>query len=63
MNEIHLKYVDDLTLAEAVNLSEKLVPVPDRARPDVFHARTRHALPEGESRVYRQLLKTKEYCK
>ena len=62
VNEIHLKYVDDLTLAESVNLSEKLVPVPDRARPDVFHARTGHALPEGESRVYKQLLKTQEYC-
>ena len=24
INEIHLKYVDDLTLAEAINLSEKL---------------------------------------
>ena len=47
VNEIHLKFVDDLTLAEAINLPEKLVKVPasDRPQPDNYHARTGHVLP------------------
>ena len=32
-NEIHLKYVDDFTLAEAINLPEQLVKLPDSERP------------------------------
>ena len=63
VNEIHLKYVDDLTLAEAINLPNKLVSVPDSDRPlpDSFHARTGHVLPVENLGVYQQLLKTKEY--
>ena len=34
-NEIHLKYVDDLTLGEAINLPEKLVTVPVNQRPQL----------------------------
>jgi hypothetical protein len=59
-NLIHLKYVDDLTLAEAINLPKKLVSVPDsvRPQPDSFHARTGHILPEENSYVFEQLTKT-----
>ena len=32
-NQIHLKYVRDLTLAEAISLPEQLVKVPDNERP------------------------------
>ena len=63
MNEIHLKYVDDLTLAEAVNLPQTLIEVLDRARPDSYHARTGHALPVEKSRVYEQILRTNEYAR
>ena len=45
VNQIHLKYVDDMSLAESVNLKEMLVSVPDREQPENFHARTGHALP------------------
>ena len=62
LNEIHLKYVDDLTLAEAVNLSENHIKIPNRPRPDNFHARTGHALPPENSRVYKQILKTRDYA-
>ena len=48
VNQIHLKYVDDLTLAESVNIGEKLVEAPDRPQPDNFHARTCHVLPQEE---------------
>ena len=60
LNEIHLKYVDDLTMAEAINLPEQLVKVPAslRPQPDCFHARTGHSLPAQNSKVFKQLVKT-----
>ena len=63
-NQIHLKYVDDLSLAEAISIPDQLVSLPDckRPLPDTFHARTGHVLPMGNSKVYRQLMKTKEYA-
>ena len=65
VNEIHLKFVDDLTLAEAINLPEKLVKVPasDRPQPDNYHARTGHVLPPLNSKIHKQLEKTKIYAK
>jgi hypothetical protein len=65
VNNIHLKYVDDMTLAEAIDLSDKLVHVPasDRPLPDMYHARTGHVLPAQNSQVYRQLLKTEDYAR
>ena len=63
-NLLHLKYVDDMTLAESVDLKTKLVPVPQNTRtlPDPFHARTGHTLPEEESAVYKQLKETQKYA-
>ena len=63
-NQIHLKYVDDMTLVEAVNLPEQVVSVPasQRPQPDNYHARTGHALPMKNSKVFQQLTKTKEYA-
>ena len=62
LNELHLKYVDDLTLAESINLRENLVLVENRPRPDQYHARTGHALPIELSKVHNKLQQTKEYC-
>ena len=47
VNQIHLKYVDDITMAETINLGEQLVEVPESVRPmpDMYHARTGHVLP------------------
>ena len=51
VNEIHLKYVDDLALAEAIDMKSQLktVPVAERPQPDVFRARTGHALINEDS--------------
>jgi hypothetical protein len=66
IDEIHLKYVDDLTMAEAINLPANLVSVPEDVRPmpDMYHARTGHVMPDQEehSRVLQQLRKTKQYA-
>jgi hypothetical protein len=62
-NRIHLKYVDDVTMAEAIDLKDRLVPAAaDRPQPDNFHARTGHTLPTLQSQVYNQLLKTERYA-
>ena len=62
-NEIHLKYVDDLTIGEAIKMKEMLesVPVHARPQPDNFHARTGHVLPPANSKVYDQLSKISDY--
>ena len=64
-NEIHLKYVDDFSLAEAINLPEQLNKIPDSERPppDSYHARTWHVLPLDRSRVFKQLQRTEEFAK
>ena len=62
-NEIHLKYVDDVSLAEAVNLKELgTVPVDKRPQPDPFHARTGHVLEPEDSKVFKQLVRTQKYA-
>ena len=63
-NLLHLKYVDDMTLAESVDMKSKLVPVSvsDRPLPDTFHARTGHVLPEERSAVFKQLEETEKYA-
>ena len=63
LNEIHLKFVDDLSLAEAVNLNKlPSIPVTMRTQPDQYHARTGHVLEPEESRVFKQLMKTQKYA-
>ena len=62
INQIHLKYVDDMSLAETINLSDKLEYAPDRVQPDTFHARTGHVLPPESSAVYNQLVQTTVYA-
>ena len=56
----YISSVDDLTLAEAINLPNQLVSLPasDRPQPDTYHARTGHVLPVTISKVYNQLQKT-----
>ena len=54
-NQIHLKYVDDMTIAEAIKLMDALVSVPDKPFTDNFHARTGHALSSEKSNLYKQL--------
>ena len=52
-----------MTIAEANKVKDKLVAVPLRPLPDNYHARTGHALPAQESKVYKQLNSLKEYAK
>ena len=62
--KIHLKYVDDLSLGESINLRENLVdnPDPNPQRPFTFHDRTNHVLPPGACLLQEQLHVLQKYC-
>ena len=53
MDKIHLKFIDDMTAAESINLKETLVPNPDPnpERPFRYHDRTQHVLPKLSSQL------------
>ena len=63
MQRIHLKYIDDMTVAEAIDLKKKLVENPDPCppRPLKYHERTGHILPESESEVQQLLTEILTY--
>ena len=63
INAIHLKYVDDLTLAEKINLKTQVEvsPLGQRPQPDNFRDRTGHKLVNGQSLVLKQLEETRQY--
>ena len=63
-NEIHLKYVDDLSIAEAINLKDSVnfTPASERQLPDNYHARTGHSLKPECSKVYKQIVKVDQYA-
>ena len=51
IENMHFKYVDDLTLAEDINLSEKLTKGSDFTLPLSYHERTMHTLPVENCRT------------
>ena len=63
MEPIHLKFIDDLTLAEAVNLKTSLIHAPNHfEKPVPFHSRSEHFLPSNKSMVQQQLDELKQYA-
>ena len=63
MPSIHLKFIDDLSVAESLSLKKQLIPNPDtnQPRPLEFRNRTEHVLPESESKVQDLLDRIMEY--
>ena len=63
LNVIHLKYVDDLTLAEAIDMNKlEHKDAEERVQPDAFRCRTGHSLKQSESRIYSQIDKIQDYA-
>ena len=64
LNEIHLKYIDDITFAESISMKNILdtVPIENRPQPDTYHERTGHVLPPQNSKVYKMIEKTEKYA-
>ena len=60
----HWKYVDDLTIAEALNLKNQLEIDPNKVweEPVNFHSRTKQILPPNQSEVQDQLNRLHEYA-
>ena len=63
IDKIHLKFIDDLTVAESINLKSKLVPNPNPnpPRPTTYHDRTGHVLGDSQSEVQKLLLELNSY--
>ena len=61
-NKIHLKFVDDLTIAESIHLKESLKNVTNRPLPDNYHSRTGHELMPEKSSVYSEIRNIQNYA-
>ena len=62
---IHVKYVDDISLAQSINMKECVVtnPDPNPVLPLQYHDRTGHVLPTSQCALQVQLHNLAEYCK
>ena len=63
LENIHLKYIDDLSMAQAINLKECLItnPDPNPPRPLSYHDRTNHLLPAQSYQLQEQLQQLVRY--
>ena len=63
LENIHLKYIDDLSMAQAINLKECLItnPEPNPPRPLSYHDRTNHLLPAQSYQLQEQLQQLVRY--
>ena len=61
-SRFQVKYVDDLTIAEAFNIQESVVENSDRPLPDNFHARLGQKLVPEKSLVYDEIRKVQDYA-
>ena len=62
IENIHLKYVDDMSIAQSINLPKCLIPNPNPQRPFEHHDHTSHILPSESYSLQEQLNKLVEYC-
>ena len=51
IEQIHLKWIDDLTIAESITLRDKLTVNPTPGNPPQYHERTGHYLPHDQSKT------------
>ena len=62
--KIHLKFVDDLTLATAFNIKDYVIPNPDPNPPRTlsYHDRTLHVVPRDRAPLQAELRNMVKYC-
>ena len=60
-SSFHAMFVDDMTVAEALTISESVLPNPDRSLPDTYHARFGLKLDPEKSKVYDLIQEITEY--
>ena len=58
-----MKFVDDMTILEAIDIKEKITkdPNPNPVQPTTYHARTGHYLPPAVSKVHSELVRIQEF--
>jgi hypothetical protein len=61
METIHMKFIDDMTVAESIYLKEKLKNNPEPIQPFQYHERTGHILPKESCRLQNLLSELSEY--
>ena len=59
----HMKYIDDLSLAVAINLKEILVVGPNLPRPLSYHERTSHTLPHDKNVMQQHFTRLMSHAK
>ena len=62
IESIHMKYVDDMSLAQAINLPDGLIPNPNPPRPFEHHDQTNHLLPAENYQLQQELDNLVQYC-
>ena len=58
---IHMKFIDDMTVAESIYLKEKLTDNPNPIQPFQYHERTGHVLPKENCRIQTMLEELNQY--
>ena len=60
----HLKYVDDMSILESLNLKETLIdnPAVNPPRPLAYHDRTNHVFPTESILLQKELINLQKYC-
>ena len=61
MGTIHMKCIDDMTVAESIYLKDNLIKNPEPIQPFQYHERTGHILPTEKSKVQTLLNELTEY--
>ena len=61
IDTIHMKFIDDMTIAESIHLKETLIKNPTPVHPLQYHERTGHILPNERSKVQKLLQDLKVY--
>ena len=63
MEKIHLKFIDDMTMAESINLKASLIKNPEvnPPRPFNYHERTQHIMPKQNFKLQTMLDDLKDY--
>ena len=56
MQNIHLEYIDDMTIAETIMLKDKLLVNIDLSHPRLYHERTGHILEPDDGQIQSKLL-------
>ena len=57
----HAKFVDDLTIGEAFNIKNSVLPNPDRPLPDTYQSRLGQKLDPEKSKVYNLVKEIRNY--